>query len=295
MLKKKRLVVSEAKILAEALPYIQKYNGKTIVVKYGGNAMLDSAMENSVIRDIILLTTVGINVVLVHGGGAEITEMLSKLKKKTKFINGIRCTDAETIEIVKMVLCGKVNKNLVSSIQKNSGKAVGLCGCDGGMIEAEKQKDNEELAYVGDIVNVNTEIIETALKEGYIPVIAGMGFDKEGQGYNINGDTAAAAIAGALKAERLIYMSNTRGVLRTSDEESLIEYIALKEIPQLLKSGILSGGMIPKVAACVYGMKNGVESAVIIDSRIPHSILIELFSDRGIGTMIVRSLKQEEE
>jgi acetylglutamate kinase len=289
MLRKKKLVISEAEILAEALPYMQKYYGKTIVVKYGGNAMLSKELEDSVIRDIILLNAVGIRVVLVHGGGIEITAMLDQLNKKSKFINGIRCTDKETVEIVKMVLCGKVNKNLVSLIHKNNGKAVGLCGCDGGMILAEKQKHSEEVGYVGDIVKINTELIEAALRENYIPVIAGMGMDDQGQAYNINGDTAAAAIAGALKAERLIYMSNIRGVLRDKDESSLIEKISLEEIPNLIRTGIITGGMIPKISSCVYGMKNGVDMAVIIDGRVPHSILMELFSDKGVGTMLTKT------
>lgn len=277
---------TNAEILAEALPYIQKYYGKTIVVKYGGNAMLTPELEESVIRDIILLNAVGIKVVLVHGGGIEISKMLDKLNKKTKFINGIRCTDEETVDIVKMVLCGKVNKGLVSLIHKNKGKAVGLCGCDGGMIIAEKQKHNEELGFVGDILKINIDIIQSSLRDNYIPVIAGMGVDADGQTYNINGDTAAAAIAGALNAERLIFMSNTRGVLRTKDEDSLIELIALEEIPNLIQSGIIYGGMIPKISSCVYGMKNGVASAVIIDGRLRHSILMELFSDKGMGTML---------
>ncbi|MDX9888805.1 MAG: acetylglutamate kinase [Anaerovoracaceae bacterium] len=286
MLHHKKIVDTNAEILAEALPYIQKYYGKTIVVKYGGNAMLTDELEESVIRDIILLNAVGIKVVLVHGGGIEISKVLDKLKKKTKFINGIRCTDQETLDIVEMVLCGKVNKGLVALIHKNKGKAVGLCGCDGGMIQAEKQKHNEELGFVGDIVRINTDIIQASLRDNYIPVIAGMGVDQEGQSYNINGDTAAAAIAGALNAERLIYMSNTRGVLRTKDESSLIELIALEEIPDLIQSGTIYGGMIPKISSCVYGMKNGVASAVIIDGRLRHSILMELFSDKGVGTML---------
>lgn len=286
LLHRKKIVDSNAEILAEALPYIQKYYGKTIVIKYGGNAMLSPELEDSVIRDIVLLNAVGIKVVLVHGGGIEISKMLDKLNKKTKFLNGIRCTDEETVEIVKMVLCGKVNKGLVSLIHKNKGKAVGLCGCDGGMILAEKQKHNDELGFVGDIVKINTDIIRDSLRENYIPVIAGMGVDDKGQTYNINGDTAAAAIAGALNAERLIYMSNTRGVLRTKDEDSLIEMISMEEIPNLIKSGIIYGGMIPKISSCVYGMKNGVASAVIIDGRVRHSILMELFSDKGMGTML---------
>ncbi len=286
MLHHKKIVETNAEILAEALPYIQKYYGKTIVVKYGGNAMLTPELEESVIRDIILLNAVGIKVVLVHGGGIEISKMLEKLNKKTKFINGIRCTDEESVDIVKMVLCGKVNKGLVSLIHKNKGKAVGLCGCDGGMIIAEKQRQNEELGFVGDIVKINTDIIQSSLRDNYIPVIAGMGVDDEGQTYNINGDTAAAAIAGALNAERLIFMSNTRGVLRNKNEDSLIDLIALEEIPNLIQSGIIYGGMIPKISSCVYGMKNGVSSAVIIDGRLRHSILMELFSDKGVGTML---------
>lgn len=296
MTSEKTEINRSAEILAEALPYIQKYYGKTIVVKYGGNAMISEELQDSVIRDIILLSAVGIRVVVVHGGGSEISKMLEKLNIESKFINGLRCTDKETIEVVKMVLCGKVNKTLVEMIHKNRGKAVGLCGSDGGMIMAEKQSHSKDLGFVGDIVGIDTTLIETALKEGFIPVIAGMGIDELGQAYNVNADTAAAAIAGALKAERLIYMSNIKGVLRKKDEGStLIEMIAIEQIPNLLKTGVISGGMIPKISSCVYGMKNGVESAVIIDGRVKHSILIELFSDKGIGTMISRNTAKEVE
>lgn len=275
----------KAKILVEALPYIQQFSGKTIVIKYGGNAMLNEKLKNSVMRDIVLLSIVGMRVVLVHGGGPEISSMLEKLGKESVFVDGLRYTDKETAEIVAMVLSGKVNKSLVSLIHSNKGKAIGLCGVDGGMIKARK-KDEVDLGYVGNITHIDTEPVTVSLDEGYIPVVATIGVDESGQVYNINADTAAAEIAAALNAEKLITMTDVRGVLRDKDdEETLISKINPKNIPSLIEEGIISGGMIPKIESCVHAMDNGLKEAVIIDGRIEHSILLELFSDSGVGTL----------
>lgn len=274
-----------ANILLEALPYIQKFNGKTIVIKYGGNAMLNEQLKNSVMRDIVLLSIVGMKVVLVHGGGPEISTMLENLGKKSVFVDGLRYTDKETAEIVGMVLSGKVNKSLVSLIHSNKGKAIGLCGADGGMIKAKKKTD-VDLGYVGDIIHIDTDPITVALNEGYIPVIATTGVDNDGQVYNINADTGASEIGAALNAEKLITMTDIRGVLKDKDnEDTLISKIKLNEVPSLINDGIISGGMIPKINSCVDAMSNGLKEAVIIDGRIEHSILLELFSNSGIGTL----------
>ena len=279
----------KAKILLEALPYIQKFNGKTIVVKYGGNAMLNEELKNSVMRDIVLLSMVGMRVVLVHGGGPEISSMLEKLGKDSVFVDGLRYTDKETAEIVAMVLAGKVNKSLVSLIHSNKGKVLGLCGVDGGMIKASI-KNEAELGYVGNIISIDPEPINMALDEGFIPVVATMGVDDDGQVYNINADTAAADIAAALNAQKLIIMTDVRGVLRDKDDENtLISKIRTTEIPELINEGIISGGMLPKIESSVSAMSKGLNEAVIIDGRIEHSILLELFSDGGIGTLFLRS------
>lgn len=278
--------VDRAQVLTEALPYIQKYFNKTVVVKYGGNAMINEELKNAVMRDIVLLSIVGIKVVLVHGGGPEINAMLDKMGKESKFIDGLRYTDEETAEIVGMVLAGKVNKSLVSMIHHNNGKAIGLCGADGGMIQAVKMEGPVDLGYVGDITKVDIAPINMVLDNGFIPVVATVGVDEEGQIYNINADTAAAAIASALKAEKLISMTDIRGLLEdVKDEETLITMIKTSEIPQLVEKGVISGGMIPKIESCVGAIENGLKEAVIIDGRIKHSILIELFSDKGIGTL----------
>lgn len=278
-----------AQVLTEALPYIQKFFGKTIVIKYGGNAMTNERMQNLVMRDIVLLSIVGIKVVLIHGGGPEITGMLKRIGKESRFVNGLRYTDAETAEVVEMVLAGKINKHLVSLIHKNHGRAIGLCGVDGGMIRVTKVDNGPEgpdLGFVGDIQNVDTSPILMAMENGFIPVVATVGVDEEGQVYNINADTAAAAIAGALEAEKLISMTDIRGVLRdVNDDSSLITGIELEQVQDLINEGIISGGMIPKIDSCVYGLKAGVREAVIIDGRIEHSLLLELFSDKGIGTL----------
>lgn len=279
-----------AQILIEALPYIQKFNNKIIVIKYGGNAMVDERLKMAVMRDMVLLNIVGIKVVLVHGGGPEIDQMMKKLSLESRFINGLRYTDDDTAEVVQMVLAGKVNKQLVSLIHQNGGKGIGLCGTDGDILQVEKLESEEDLGFVGNITGVNTQPINMALDNGYIPIIATVGTDEKGQIYNINADTAAAEIAGALKAEKLITMTDIVGLLREkSDEESLITNVDIFEIPQLIEEGIIMGGMIPKVESCVEAILQGVREAVIIDGRIEHAILIELFSNEGIGTLFYKN------
>jgi len=278
--------MERAEVLIKALPYIQKYNNKIIVVKYGGNAMIDDELKSAVMRDIVMLTLIGIKVVLVHGGGPEISEMMKKVGKQTEFIDGLRVTDKETVEIAQMVLAGKINKNLVNLIEMVGGKAIGLCGTDGHMIKAVPLR--KELGFVGEITEVNTEIITDTIEKGYIPVIATVGCDDEGNTYNINADTAAARIAGALGAESLISMTDIKGLLRDKDDEnSLISKVNVSEAPQLVKEGIISGGMIPKVECCTEAIRRGVNKVFIIDGRVPHSILIEVLTDEGIGTMFV--------
>ncbi len=275
-----------AEVLVHALPYIQKYNNKIIVVKYGGNAMINEDLKRAVMRDIVLLSLIGIKVVLVHGGGPEITEMLGKIGKKSEFIDGLRVTDEETVDVVQMVLAGKINKNLVNLLQNIGGKAMGLCGTDGHLIEA-RQLD-PRLGYVGEITNINVEPILDLLEKGYIPVISTIGCDSEGNIYNINADTAAARIAGMLKAESLISMTDISGILRDKDDpSSLIPQINVSEAPQLMREGVISGGMIPKVECCIEAIRRGVRKVFIIDGRVPHSILIEILTDEGIGTMFL--------
>ena len=276
----------KAGVLIQALPYIQKYTDKIVVIKYGGNAMIDDALKQAVMSDLVLLSLVGIKVVLVHGGGPEISQTLQRMGKESKFIGGLRVTDAETAEIVQMVLCGKVNKDLVSLIQQNNGRALGLCGIDGHMLRVQKLAGEVDLGYVGDITSVDTTPILNALHNGYIPVIATVGADATGQVYNINADTAAARIASELGAENIILMTDIRGLLeKKEDESTLIPYVQVSDVPYLKKQGVISGGMIPKVDCCVEAVRRGVGSAVIIDGRIPHSILIEILSDEGIGTL----------
>lgn len=275
-----------AKVLIQALPYIQRYAGKTVVVKYGGNAMVNEDLKEAVMSDIVLLQLVGINVVLVHGGGPEINSMLNKIGKESKFINGMRYTDEETMEVVQMVLAGKVNKSLVQHLMRHSGKALGLCGLDGRMLIAEKLIKAEDLGYVGEIVEVNTDVIQDAIDKGYTPVVSTIAGGYGGEVYNINADTAAAQIAAKLKACKLILMTDICGLLRDKDDEStLIPVVNVSEVPHLKKQGIISGGMIPKIDCCVEAVRQGVGRAHIIDGRTPHSILIEMFTDQGIGTM----------
>ena len=276
-----------AKVLVQALPYIQKYAGKTVVVKYGGNAMINEGLKDAVMSDIVLMQLVGINVVLVHGGGPEISSMLKKIGKESRFVNGMRYTDSETMDIVQMVLAGKVNKDLVQLLEQHSGRAVGLCGLDGKMILAEKMASAEDLGYVGEITEVNTQIMKDATDRGYIPIVATVGGSRSGEIYNINADIAAARIAAELGALKLILMTDIRGLLRNKeDENTLIPVVNVSEVPKLRHEGIISGGMIPKIDCCVEAVRRGVGRAHIIDGRIPHSILIELFSDEGIGTML---------
>ena len=279
-----------AKVLAEALPYIQKYSGKTVVVKYGGNAMVSDELRRAVISDIILLKLVGINVVVVHGGGPEINEMLSRVGKESRFVGGLRYTDRETMDIVQMVLCGKVNKDLVATLNRAGGSAVGLCGLDGGMLQAVRMnRDGVDYGLVWDIVAVQPKAILDAIQDGFIPVIStvAQGVDED-TSYNVNADTAAARIAVALGAEKLILLTDVRGLLRDrNDESTLISQVRLSEVPLLVREGVISGGMIPKVDCCVDAVRNGVSRTHILDGRIPHSILIEVLSHAGIGTMIL--------
>ena len=276
-----------AQVLIHALPYIQKYTNKIVVVKYGGNAMISDELKDAVMGDIVLLSLIGIKVVLVHGGGPEITHMLDAVGKETKFVNGLRVTDKETVDIVQMVLAGKVNKNLVNLLHQKGGKAIGLCGIDGHMIEAEML--NPELGYVGEITKVNVEPITDVLEKGYIPVISTVGCDNNGNVYNINADTAAAKIAGILGAESLISMTDIEGILRDkNDPSTLISKILVDEAPRLVEEGVISGGMIPKVECCIDAIESGVRKVFIIDGRIPHAILIETLTNEGIGTMFVR-------
>ena len=278
--------MQRADVLTQALPYIKKYYNKIIVVKYGGNAMINEELKDAVMGDIVLLSLIGIKVVLVHGGGPEITDMLSRVGKKTEFVDGLRVTDRETVDIVQMVLAGKINKNLVNLIQNKGGKAIGLCGIDGHMIKAETL--DERLGYVGEITDVNVTPILDVLEKGYIPVISTVGCDDEGNSYNINADTAAARIAGQLGAESLISMTDIEGILRDkNDPSTLISQIYVSEAPQLMREGVISGGMIPKVNCCIEAIRRGVNRVFIIDGRIPHSILIETLTDEGIGTMFL--------
>ena len=276
----------QAKTLVEALPYIQKFTGKTIVVKYGGNAMISPELRRAVMCDIILLSLVGIRVVVVHGGGPEISEMLEKIGHETHFVDGLRYTDETTMDIVQSVLCGKVNKNLVAQLNRLGGQAIGLCGMDGELFQAERL--DEKYGLVGRITQVNPEPVENALTDGYIPVVStvAQGVDTD-TAYNINADTAAAKLAEALHAEKLILLTDVRGLLRDpQDEETLIHVVRTYEVPELVASGVISGGMIPKLECCVDAISGGVERVHILDGRIPHSILIELLSDEGIGTML---------
>jgi len=274
-----------AEVLTQALPYIKKFNGKVIVIKYGGNAMINEHLKEQVMEDIALLWLVGVKVVLVHGGGPEISEMMSKLGKEPVFIDGLRVTDKETVDIVQMVLAGKVNKSLVTLLQMKGGHAVGLSGIDGGLIEA-KVKD-ERLGYVGKITKVRPQPITDLLEKNYIPVVSTVASDREGNVYNINGDTAAAYIAGALGAERLLMMTDIAGILRDcNDPNSLITELTVDEAKKLHEQGIVSGGMIPKVDCCIEAIAKGVKNVTIMDGRISHSILMELFTDEGAGTMV---------
>lgn len=275
-----------AEVLIHALPYIKKYANKIIVVKYGGNAMINEELKKAVMGDIVLLSLIGIKVVLVHGGGPEISDMLRRVGKESVFVDGLRVTDKETAEIVQMVLSGKINKGLVNLLESIGGKAIGLCGADGGMIKAKPL--NEKLGYVGEITRIDSQPVVDLLEKGYIPVISTVGCDKEGNIYNINADTAAARIAGDLKAQCLISMTDICGILRDkTDPSSLITKMNVSDAPQLIKEGVISDGMIPKIECCIEAIRRGVHKVFVIDGRVPHSILIEILTDEGIGTMIV--------
>lgn len=268
------------------MPYIKKYQNKILVIKYGGNAMLNEELKSSVMRDLTMLHMVGINVVLVHGGGPEINALLKKVNKESRFVDGLRYTDEETVEYVEMVLAGKVNKSLVNHLELSGAKSIGLSGIDGHMLECEKQ--DERLGFVGKITKVNPKIILDCLDGGYIPVISTVGYDNEGNIYNVNADTAASVIAGALSAESLILMTDIKGLLEDkNDENTLIKQVCVSDIPALVKQGIISGGMIPKIECCKEAIRRGVNRVFITDGRINHSVLLELLSDSGMGTMVV--------
>ena len=276
-----------ASVLVHALPYIQEYSGKIVVIKYGGNAMVSERLKDSVIRDIVLLQLIGVKVVLVHGGGPEITDMLGRIGKKSEFVNGLRVTDQETVDVALMVLAGKINKSLVNLIELKGGNAIGLSGLDGHMIEARVK--NPALGFVGDITHVNVQPILDVIDKGYIPVVSTLGCDNEGHIYNINADTAAARLAGALGAESLIAMTDVAGIQRDKDDPStLISEIKVDLLPQMVADGVIQGGMVPKAECCRNAIEWGVNRVFIIDGRVPHSILIEMLTNEGIGTMFTK-------
>ena len=275
-----------AEVLTQALPYIRRYNGKIVVVKYGGNAMINEQLKQQVMEDIVLLWLIGVKIVLVHGGGPEINDLMDRLGKRPEFVDGLRVTDKETVDIVQMVLAGKVNKTLVNLLETKGGRAMGISGMDGRLIEATCK--DPRLGYVGKITNVNIAPVNDLLEKGYIPVISTIGCDSEGNAYNINGDTAAAYVAGALGAERLIMMTDIAGLLRDKDDPStLIPELSVSEARELYGKGIISGGMIPKVDCCIGAIEKGVKNVIIMDGRVPHSILMELLTDEGAGTMVI--------
>ncbi len=280
-----------AEILTQALPYIKNYYGKTIVIKYGGNAMINEALKEQVMEDIVLLHLIGVNVVLVHGGGPEITDTLAKIGKESKFVGGLRVTDKETVDVVQMVLAGKINKTLVNKLEINGGRAIGISGLDGHMIRAEMK--NEELGYVGKIIEVDVTPINDLIEKGYIPVVSTIGCDEKGNVYNINADTAAAFIAGNMNAERLITMTDIEGILRDkNDPHSVIPEIDIKGCYELFETGVIGGGMIPKVECCIDAIRKGVKTVTILDGRVPHALLIEMLTDEGAGTMVVGELNK---
>ncbi|MGL5311824.1 MAG: acetylglutamate kinase [Peptostreptococcaceae bacterium] len=276
-----------ANVLIEALPYIEKYHGKTIVVKYGGSAMKQDSLKDLVMEDLVLMSYVGINIVLVHGGGNEINKMLNKVGIDSKFVNGYRYTDEDTMEIVQMVLAGKINKELVYRLNSKGGKSIGICGIDDNLLLCETNPENDKLGYVGNIKKVNTSIINNCLDSGYISVVATVGIDEDGQTYNINADTAACAIASELKAEKVILLTDVAGILENAEnEDTLVSEADIEKVKILINKGVISGGMIPKVQSCIDALNNGVKRVHILDGRIPHSIITELFTDSGIGTLI---------
>lgn len=277
--------MERAEVLTQALPYIKRYNGKIVVIKYGGNAMINEQLKQQVMEDIVLLWLIGVKVVLVHGGGPEISELMVKLGKKAEFVDGLRVTDKETVDIVQMVLAGKVNKTLVNLLEMKGGKAMGISGMDGRLIEAEIK--DERLGFVGKVTKVHINPVLDLLEKGYIPVVSTIGCDRQGNAYNINGDTAAAYLAGALEADRLIMMTDIAGILRDrQDESTIIPEVTVSEAKKLYENGIISGGMIPKVDCCIEAIEKGVKNVTIMDGRVPHSILMELLTDEGAGTMV---------
>jgi acetylglutamate kinase len=277
--------IERAEVLTQALPYIKRYTGKVVVVKYGGNAMVNEQLKQQVMQDIVLLWLIGVKVVLVHGGGPEINDLTARLGKKPEFVDGLRVTDKETVDIVQMVLAGKVNKTLVNLLEMHGGKAIGISGMDGRLIEAKVK--NEKLGFVGEITHIHIKPVEDLLEKGYIPVISTLGCDRKGNTYNINGDTAAAHIAGALNAERLILMTDVAGILHDKDDPAtLIPELTIAQAEELFQSGVISGGMIPKVECCVEAIGKGVKNAIIMDGRVSHAILMELLTDEGAGTMV---------
>ncbi len=277
--------LQRAKVITQALPYIQKYHSKIIVIKYGGNAMISEELKMQVMEDIVLLSLIGVKPVLVHGGGPEISEMLKRVGKESVFVDGLRVTDKETAEIVQMVLAGKINKHLVNILGEFGGSAIGISGIDAHLIEAEVK--DERLGYVGEVTKVNVQPILDLLEKGYIPVVSTVGCDNEGNAYNINADTAASFIAGALKAERLITMTDIPGILRDiNDPDSIIKRVNIREARQLFEDGVISGGMIPKVQCCIDAIEMGVNKVTILDGRVPHAVLLELLTDEGAGTMV---------
>ncbi|NLN65781.1 MAG: acetylglutamate kinase [Clostridiaceae bacterium] len=285
-------IIKKAKILIEALPYIQALNGKTVVIKYGGNAMISEELKNSVMEDITLLKYIGVNPVVVHGGGPEISRTLKQLNIESEFVNGLRKTDRATMEVAQMVLVGKTNKEIVSLINQKGGKAVGICGIDDDMIECKKltldgENHDIDLGFVGEIVNINPHMLEVLSHNGYIPVVAPIGVDKNGHSFNINADTVAGELAGALKAEKLILLTDVEGV-KSSKDQKIINALTMDEVHNLIQDNTVNGGMIPKVLGCVRALENGVTRTHIIDGRIPHCILLEIFTNKGIGTMIMK-------
>ena len=280
--------MEKAEILVEALPYIKEFYGKRVVIKYGGAAMQDCALKKKVMQDIVLMKYVGMHPIVVHGGGPDINAMLKRLDIKSSFIDGLRVTDHDTMEIVEMVLGGKVNKEIVSGLNASGGKAIGISGKDGGLLEARAMDDTGKMGFVGEVCQVNPQIIETLIENGYIPVIAPIGIDNEQQSYNINADLVAAALAVALKADKLVLLTDVPGLLQNpKDSESLISVLKVSEVPDYIANGVIAGGMIPKVKCCVEAVTGGVGRTHIIDGRVPHSILLEIFTDEGIGTMVI--------
>ncbi len=284
------ILVEKANILIEALPYIQRLAGKTVVIKYGGNAMIDEQLTNKILQDVTLLKYVGVNPILVHGGGPDINAALKKMDVQSQFHNGLRITDGETMEVVQMVLAGKLNKNIVSALGKLGGKAIGLCGKDANLIEVTKKpptKDGVDLGYVGNITRVNVKLLDLLSADEYIPVIAPVGVDQDGQSYNINADTVASEIASALKAEKLIFLTDVDGIRMVADDpKTLISAVSVSEVDELISSGVITGGMIPKVQGCAHAIEQGVSRVHILDGTIPHPIILEIFTDKGIGTMV---------